>query len=479
MLRSRAVREGTVGLFALLGLVIFSGIAIWLRGGGFGQSGYQFIVEFPDVSGLQIGALVRYRGVTVGKVTNLQPGEQGVAATLEIDSPSVILPQDVLVQINSYGLIGESSVDITPRGTIAANAQALSPLSPDCNNSQIIICDQDRLQGKSGVQLFQNFARLSEIYSDPKFFNSITGAADSAAEAAKRIGKLSDTLNRLSLSINREIDGVSNTTDALTKTANESTRLLGNVNNLVNNNTVSVQRTLATTDELVNNLNELIANNKTNLNDTIKNFDRTSQELRELAIGLQTTVAQVNNGLTASDTQKLVQNLETLVTNAAETSANLKQLSGTLNSPTNALTIQQTLDSARATFENAQKITSDLDDLTGDPAFRKNVRDLVNGLSTLVSSTQQIEQQVKIARALGGATQELEQLEESLRPTQRLAPYHATVSDKEARGQLSYLELMPKNFSQSSVSSNVASKTPSKPLPHPSRFQLQGALPKD
>jgi phospholipid/cholesterol/gamma-HCH transport system substrate-binding protein len=390
----------------------------------------------------------------------------------------VILPHDVLVQINSYGLIGESSVDITPRGTLAANAQALSPLSPDCN-SQIIICEQDRLQGKSGVQLFQNFARLSEIYSDPKFFNSITGAADSAAEAAKRIGKLSDTLNRLSLSINREIDGVSNTTDALTKTANESTRLLGNVNNLVNNNTASVQRTLATTDELVSNLNELVANNRTNLNDTIKNFDRTSQELRELAEGLQTTVAQVNNGLTKSDTQNLVRNLETLITNAAETSANLRQLSGTLNSPTNALTIQQTLDSARATFENAQKITSDLDDLTGDPAFRKNVRDLVNGLSTLVSSTQQIEQQVKIARTLGGVTQELEQLEESLRPTQRLAPYHVTVSDKDARGQLSYLELMPENFSKSSVSSNVASKTLLKPLPHPSRFQLQGALPKD
>ncbi|NJM87620.1 MAG: hypothetical protein HC847_10915 [Hydrococcus sp. RU_2_2] len=347
----------------------------------------------------------------------------------------------------------------------------------------------DRLQGKSGVQLFQNFARLSEIYSDPRFFNSITGAAESAAEAAKRIGKLSDTLNRLSFTLNREIQGISDTTAALTKTANESTQLLGNVNNIVNSNSINVERTLVSTSELVSNLNELVANNRTNLNDTIKNFDRTSQELRELAEGLQTTVAQVNNGLTASDTQKLVQNLETLVTNAAETSANLRQLSGTLNSPTNALTIQQTLDSARATFENAQKITSDLDDLTGDPAFRKNVRDLVNGLSSLVSSTQQIEQQVKIAQSLGGATQQLEKLQqlESLSPTQRLQPYHATVRDKDAisqglrfaNAQLSYLELIPKNFSKSSVSSKVASQNPFNPLPHPSRFQLQGTLPKD
>jgi len=59
--------------------------------------------------------------------------------------------------------------------------------------------------------------------------------------------------------------------------------------------------------------------------------------------------------------------------------------------------LQQTLDSARVTFQNAQKITSDLDELTGDPAFRENIRQLINGLSGLVSSTQQLQQQVEVA----------------------------------------------------------------------------------
>jgi phospholipid/cholesterol/gamma-HCH transport system substrate-binding protein len=38
--------------------------------------------------------------------------------------------------------------------------------------------------------------------------------------------------------------------------------------------------------------------------------------------------------------------------------------------------------------------------LTGDPAFRNNLRQLVNGLSTLVSSTEQMQQQVQIADTL-------------------------------------------------------------------------------
>ncbi|PLZ89916.1 mammalian cell entry protein, partial [Fischerella thermalis CCMEE 5194] len=97
---------------------------------------------------------------------------------------------------------------------------------------------------------------------------------------------------------------------------------------------------------------------------------------------------------------ELIQNLETLSANAAQASANLRDASQALNNPNNLLVLQQTLDSARVTFENAQKITSDLDELTGDPTFRENFRQLVNGLGQLLSSTQQMEQQIEVASTL-------------------------------------------------------------------------------
>jgi phospholipid/cholesterol/gamma-HCH transport system substrate-binding protein len=52
------------------------------------------------------------------------------------------------------------------------------------------------------------------------------------------------------------------------------------------------------------------------------------------------------------------------------------------------------------TFQNTQKITADIDALTGDPAFLENVKKLVNGLGQLVSSGETMEQQIKLAQEL-------------------------------------------------------------------------------
>ena len=73
MLRPRTVREGSVGLFALLGLIVLGGVAIWLRGGGFGTPSYRIFVDFDDASGLQVGAPVRFRGVAIGKLRPFHP----------------------------------------------------------------------------------------------------------------------------------------------------------------------------------------------------------------------------------------------------------------------------------------------------------------------------------------------------------------------------------------------------------------------
>lgn len=96
----------------------------------------------------------------------------------------------------------------------------------------------------------------------------------------------------------------------------------------------------------------------------------------------------------------MVENLENLTANAADASANLKDISTTFNNPNNLVMLQQTLDSARATFANTQKITADLDEITGDPEFRDRVRDLVKGLSSLLSSTQQLEEQIQTTQLL-------------------------------------------------------------------------------
>ncbi|MFN7526638.1 MAG: MCE family protein, partial [Dolichospermum sp.] len=119
----------------------------------------------------------------------------------------------------------------------------------------------------------------------------------------------------------------------------------------------------------------------------------TSNQLRQTVMSLSPTINRLTQG-------ELLKNLETLSANAAEASANLKDASKTLNDPKNIVLLQQTLDAARVTFENTQKITSDLDELTGDPKFRQNLLQLVNGLSKLVSSSKDVQEQTKVAVTL-------------------------------------------------------------------------------
>jgi phospholipid/cholesterol/gamma-HCH transport system substrate-binding protein len=106
-MRSRVVREGSVGLLILLGLGFTVGIAAWLRGVSFGGN-YSLAVELADAVGLNVGSPVKYRGVKVGRVNSLTPSINGVTAQVDISPPSLVIPRG-------------SSVSVTPIDLTATN----------------------------------------------------------------------------------------------------------------------------------------------------------------------------------------------------------------------------------------------------------------------------------------------------------------------------------------------------------------------
>lgn len=373
-MRTRTIREGSVGLLILLGLGLLGGLVLWLRGMSLGNNTYEAIVEFKNVAGLQEGAPVRYRGVTIGKIASVLPGPNGVDVKIQIASADFIIPRTVVVEANQSGLISETSIDITPTQTLPANAIAGKPLSSDCN-PQVIVCDGGRLQGKIGIsvdELIRSSIQFAQLYGNPSFFANVNQATKNTADAAASLTQLSKEVAVLSQSVKQNLDTVS--TSAVT-----SANAVGAAANQI-----------AIT---ANQVNGLVNTNRNALTSTLNSISQTSEQLRASVQGLTPTLDRFQQST-------LLQNLETLSANAALASANLRDASNTLNTPTNVLMLQQTLDSARATFQNAQKITADLDELTGDPEFRENIRNLVNDLSGLVSSTQQLEQQTRVAQTL-------------------------------------------------------------------------------
>ncbi|WP_017316289.1 MlaD family protein [Mastigocladopsis repens] len=394
-MRSRTFREGSVGLLLLLGLGVFGLIILWLTRFTAARSSYKAIVEFANAGGMQKGAVVRYRGVEVGAISAIRPGPNNVDVVIEITKSDLIMPNNVKVEANQSGLISESVIDITPKAQLPPGVVLAKPLDKNCN-SQMIVCNGSRLTGQIGIstdELIRSTTQLASVYSSPQFYRNVNKAVENTAVAAASVAELSSNLNVLSKSVQQQINGIAATNNtvqqATTQLSTSSTKTL----NEFGATAKEIRLTTTQVNKLVNNLDTLVTSNRSSLVGALNNITQTSEQLRTTVSSLSPTVNRVTQG-------ELIKNLETLSANAAQASANLREVSNSLNNPNNLLVLQQTLDSARVTFENTQKITSDLDELTGDPAFRENLRQLVNGLSGLVSSTEQMQQHVQIANTL-------------------------------------------------------------------------------
>jgi phospholipid/cholesterol/gamma-HCH transport system substrate-binding protein len=373
-MRSRTIREGSVGLLFLLGLALFGGLILWIRGFDLNRRGYRFTIEFTNTAGMELGAPVRYRGVAVGRTIAVQPAANIVAVEVEVKPATLVIPQDSVIQVIQTGLIGETYIDIAPNVSLPQDSVATNPLANTCDSSTII-CNGDRLEGLSGVnfsELIGSITRFTNLFSNPEIVGEIRTLTRNSADAADGVAELSREVSSLSQIVKQELGQLSDTT---------------------NGSVASVGRAADTIALTAAQVDELITSNRTALISTLDNINGTTQELQAILGSLSPMLEEGG----------FVTNLESLSVNAAEASTNLRNLTEAVGSSENLLLLQQTLDSARSTFQNVQKITADLDELTGDPTFRDDVRDLINNLSNLMSATQTLQERAQLAQMLDSA----------------------------------------------------------------------------
>ncbi|WP_101947459.1 MCE family protein [Mycobacterium sp. 3519A] len=73
-------------------------------------------LELPGTGGLYRFSNVTYRGVEIGKVTDVSPTRDGAVATLSLGT-SRNIPADVQADVRSVSAVGEQYVDLRPRNT--------------------------------------------------------------------------------------------------------------------------------------------------------------------------------------------------------------------------------------------------------------------------------------------------------------------------------------------------------------------------
>lgn len=118
--------EVKVGAFALGGALVLAGIVTFMGAFSFGRKGYELRIDYPQVSGLMPGHVVRYAGVQVGTVKKLHVSPDKVEVVAEIDD-NIKIPQGSLFTIAADGIMGEKYVHIVPpakagQGFIAADS---------------------------------------------------------------------------------------------------------------------------------------------------------------------------------------------------------------------------------------------------------------------------------------------------------------------------------------------------------------------
>jgi phospholipid/cholesterol/gamma-HCH transport system substrate-binding protein len=99
---------------------------------------YVVVGHFPDSGGIFTGAEVTYRGVDVGRVTDMVVTDAGVDVVMDIENDAPPIPADLQAVVANRSAVGEQYVDFKPRndnkpyladGDEIATQDTLTPLS--------------------------------------------------------------------------------------------------------------------------------------------------------------------------------------------------------------------------------------------------------------------------------------------------------------------------------------------------------------
>ncbi|HEU4361437.1 MAG TPA: MlaD family protein [Mycobacterium sp.] len=126
-----------------------------------GVGRYTLYAELPRSGGLYRTANVTYRGVTIGKVTGVEPTRRGARATLSIDDGYQI-PADAAANVHSVSAVGEQYLDLVSTdhpdryqgpylhdGQTITNTTVPHPIGPalDAADRGLAVLPKDKIAG--------------------------------------------------------------------------------------------------------------------------------------------------------------------------------------------------------------------------------------------------------------------------------------------------------------------------------------------
>lgn len=252
-----------LGIFVLAGLTVFV-IAVYFIGkkqNMFGKTSHISTI-FNNVNGLQLGNNVRYSGINVGTVKNIEMINDTMIRVDMIINDKILphIKTDAVATISSDGLVGNMIINILPGKGSAPKVKAgdviksfsrvrtediLKTLSVTNENAAILTADLIKItkeitEGKGTIGMLLNDTEMANDLKETMRYLKITSQGTTASVAQ---------LNQLMTSLNQKDNVVGVIKD--TAVANKIKHIVGNL-----------QKTSVKIDSVVENLNATITNAK-------------------------------------------------------------------------------------------------------------------------------------------------------------------------------------------------------------------------
>jgi phospholipid/cholesterol/gamma-HCH transport system substrate-binding protein len=243
-----------VGLFVLaLGAVLIAG-ALWLASGGAWQKQYELFraIEDESVAGLNLNAPVKYNGVDVGKVRDIQldpddPKRVNLLFAIERGTP---IKEDTVAVLKTQGLTGIAYVELSggardaPRLRAIAGSRypvirtkpslsarlenvltsVLAKLDSTSSNINAILSDQNRAAFTSALADIATVAHTIAAHKDTidagignagRTLENSSRASAQIGPVIERIGRSADAIEKMGNAVARTSAGAGKTVDSV------------------------------------------------------------------------------------------------------------------------------------------------------------------------------------------------------------------------------------------------------------------------
>jgi phospholipid/cholesterol/gamma-HCH transport system substrate-binding protein len=276
--RSHEIKAGCI---VILGLVLFIMFLILISGLDLFKSTKIYYARFKNTSGVEVGSLVRYGGMEVGRVkkVGIAPDNNSlIEFELEVDS-NVPVKKDAEVVITSIGIMGEEYIEIST--------------------------------GSPGAELLPSGGLLNCQDTTPLMM-----LTDTFDQLGKKLSQTVDNLNKLLGNENQQ----------------QIHQVLANLNRLLEDNQQAIATMMTNSNEVIANLSQmssrldtLLIENQSSISRSVQHLEATLTQSQELIRNMQETMKNVNQVIAAQ-----TGNYDEIMDNLGRASRNLDEFSRTL-----------------------------------------------------------------------------------------------------------------------------------------------------